>query len=297
MATYKAEFLSHYYGAGCGRAHAYAFGLIYWWARLASLLPRLVNFITHTPGLGAAGQVRRPASRPSATIPRVRARRRSSDWFAPRAPRNRGQAAGDPLARHLQQPLPPADRQGGRRGAGGGRASRSWSRRSRSAAAGRSTTTACSTWPRRCSATILDALRPADPRGHAGRRARAELRGRLPRRAGRTSSRTTRTPGGSASRRSSSASSSSRSVTDYRPPKLSARRWCTGTATTRPSSTFDAENDAAREARPRLRDARLRLLRHGRRVRLRGRRALRRLDGLGERVLLPAVRHGRRRTR
>jgi FAD/FMN-containing dehydrogenase/Fe-S oxidoreductase len=51
MATYKAEFLSHYYTAHRRPISAYAFGLIHWWARLASLAPRLVNVITHTPGL------------------------------------------------------------------------------------------------------------------------------------------------------------------------------------------------------------------------------------------------------
>ena len=51
MATYKAEFLSHYYEHKRRPISAYAFGLIYWWARLASLAPRVVNALTHTPGL------------------------------------------------------------------------------------------------------------------------------------------------------------------------------------------------------------------------------------------------------
>ena len=54
---------------------------------------------------------------------------------------------------------------------------------SRSAAAGRSTTSACSTPPRRCSGEILDTLRPEIEAGMPDRRARAELRRRLPRRA------------------------------------------------------------------------------------------------------------------
>ena len=37
MATYKAEFLSHYYQGRLRPRHAYSMGLIYWWARLASL--------------------------------------------------------------------------------------------------------------------------------------------------------------------------------------------------------------------------------------------------------------------
>jgi FAD/FMN-containing dehydrogenase/Fe-S oxidoreductase len=51
MATYKAEFLSHYYEHKRRPISAYAFGLIYWWAKLASLAPRVVNALTHTPGL------------------------------------------------------------------------------------------------------------------------------------------------------------------------------------------------------------------------------------------------------
>ncbi|MBV9124354.1 MAG: 4Fe-4S dicluster domain-containing protein, partial [Planctomycetes bacterium] len=51
MATYKAEFLSHYYEGRLRPRHAYAMGLIYWWARLASLLPEVANFFSQTPVL------------------------------------------------------------------------------------------------------------------------------------------------------------------------------------------------------------------------------------------------------
>ncbi len=51
MATYKAEFLSHYYAGRIRPVHAYSIGLIHWWARLASRMPRLVNGMTQTPGL------------------------------------------------------------------------------------------------------------------------------------------------------------------------------------------------------------------------------------------------------
>src|SRR5205085_5616350 len=44
MATYKAEFLSHYYKGHVRPLHAYAFGLIHRWARLASIAPRVANF-------------------------------------------------------------------------------------------------------------------------------------------------------------------------------------------------------------------------------------------------------------
>ena len=43
MAAYKAEFLSHYYEGRLRPRSAYAFGLIYWWARIASHVPGLVN--------------------------------------------------------------------------------------------------------------------------------------------------------------------------------------------------------------------------------------------------------------
>lgn len=53
MATYKAEFLAHYYAGRLRPRSAYAFGLIMYGARLASLAPGLVNVVTQTPGLAA----------------------------------------------------------------------------------------------------------------------------------------------------------------------------------------------------------------------------------------------------
>lgn len=49
MATYKSEFLSHYYKGKLRPRSAYAFGLIYWWSRLASKMPGVVNFFTQNP--------------------------------------------------------------------------------------------------------------------------------------------------------------------------------------------------------------------------------------------------------
>jgi FAD/FMN-containing dehydrogenase/Fe-S oxidoreductase len=51
VATYKAEFLSHYYEKRGRPRAAYAFGNIDRWARLASKAPRLVNRTTQLPGL------------------------------------------------------------------------------------------------------------------------------------------------------------------------------------------------------------------------------------------------------
>jgi FAD/FMN-containing dehydrogenase/Fe-S oxidoreductase len=54
MATYKAEFRSHYYAGRLRPRSAYSMGLIYWWSRLASRMPRLANGMLHTPGISAA---------------------------------------------------------------------------------------------------------------------------------------------------------------------------------------------------------------------------------------------------
>ncbi|HEY9898367.1 MAG TPA: FAD-linked oxidase C-terminal domain-containing protein [Pantanalinema sp.] len=49
MATYKAEFLSHYYEGRLRPRAAYAFGQIQRWAELASRVPWLANLATQTP--------------------------------------------------------------------------------------------------------------------------------------------------------------------------------------------------------------------------------------------------------
>jgi FAD/FMN-containing dehydrogenase/Fe-S oxidoreductase len=53
VATFKAEFLSHYYEKKRRPLYAYAFGMIDRWARLASRAPRLVNFVNKSPGISA----------------------------------------------------------------------------------------------------------------------------------------------------------------------------------------------------------------------------------------------------
>ncbi len=86
MATYKAEFLSHYYQGRLRPRSAYAMGLIYWWARLASHLPGLVNFFSRTPPfsnlvkfLGGVAQERK--------MP-LFAKETFKSWFAKRPPQN-----------------------------------------------------------------------------------------------------------------------------------------------------------------------------------------------------------------
>jgi FAD/FMN-containing dehydrogenase/Fe-S oxidoreductase len=51
MATYKAEFLAHYWEGRIRPVYAYAFGWIDKWARLASIAPGFANLFTQLPGL------------------------------------------------------------------------------------------------------------------------------------------------------------------------------------------------------------------------------------------------------
>ncbi len=51
MATYKAEFLSHYHEHKPRPVQAYSMGMIGSWAPLAAALPGLTNLVTQTPGL------------------------------------------------------------------------------------------------------------------------------------------------------------------------------------------------------------------------------------------------------
>ena len=86
MATYKAEFLSHYYQGRLRPMTAYTMGLIYWWARLACRIPAVANFLTQAPVLsdiakaviGVAPQRRLPVF---ASLP-------FKEWFRQRGPRN-----------------------------------------------------------------------------------------------------------------------------------------------------------------------------------------------------------------
>jgi FAD/FMN-containing dehydrogenase/Fe-S oxidoreductase len=92
LATYKAEFLSHYYERRLRPRHAYAFGWIHYWATLAGVAPTLSNFFTQTPILrgifkflgGVAPQRTLPAFAPQSF----------KNWFASREPKN---VTGDPV--------------------------------------------------------------------------------------------------------------------------------------------------------------------------------------------------------
>src|SRR4030088_1841135 len=51
IATYKAEFLSHYYENKRRPLKAYAFGMGERWARLGALIPGLANAFSQPPGI------------------------------------------------------------------------------------------------------------------------------------------------------------------------------------------------------------------------------------------------------
>ena len=88
MATYKAEFLSHYYARRLRPRYAYTSGLIYWWARAAAHMPAIANFFTQTPGLSALAKLAAGYSQ-KRQIPPF-APETFKQWFFRREPRNIG---------------------------------------------------------------------------------------------------------------------------------------------------------------------------------------------------------------
>jgi FAD/FMN-containing dehydrogenase/Fe-S oxidoreductase len=93
MATYKAEFLSHYYEHKRRPVSAYAFGLMYWWARLASLAPGIVNALTQAPVLRDIAKAAASIA-PQRRIPRF-APQTFRAWFARREPASRPAPNGE----------------------------------------------------------------------------------------------------------------------------------------------------------------------------------------------------------
>ena len=53
IATYRAEFLSHYYERHRRPLHAYAFGMVDRWLSLAAVSPMLANAMMQAPGLNS----------------------------------------------------------------------------------------------------------------------------------------------------------------------------------------------------------------------------------------------------
>ena len=86
VATYKAEFLSHYYQRRLRPMPAYTMGLIHVWARLAAAAPGIANTLTQAP-LTAGLLKRLGGLAPERPIPQFAARTFKSLWRA-RAPRN-----------------------------------------------------------------------------------------------------------------------------------------------------------------------------------------------------------------
>jgi FAD/FMN-containing dehydrogenase/Fe-S oxidoreductase len=96
MATYKAEFLSHYHEHHWRPRTAYAFGLIHRWATIASRAPRFANLLTQTPGLNAIAKA--VAGMPQARRIPALAPFTFRDWFLRR--RQRPAEAGADERRH-----------------------------------------------------------------------------------------------------------------------------------------------------------------------------------------------------
>jgi FAD/FMN-containing dehydrogenase/Fe-S oxidoreductase len=87
MATYKAEFLSHYWSRRLRPRHAYALGLIWWEAQPAARMPKVANALTHRKPFAALAK-RAAGVAPERETPEF-AERTFRDWFGAR-PRIRG---------------------------------------------------------------------------------------------------------------------------------------------------------------------------------------------------------------
>jgi FAD/FMN-containing dehydrogenase/Fe-S oxidoreductase len=86
IATYKSEFLSHYYAGRLRPVAAYSMGLIYWWARIAAHMPGVANFFTQTPPLSDVAKALAGIA-PERQMP-VFASQPFKQWFQQRGPRN-----------------------------------------------------------------------------------------------------------------------------------------------------------------------------------------------------------------
>ncbi|HEY8310103.1 MAG TPA: FAD-binding and (Fe-S)-binding domain-containing protein, partial [Gemmatimonadaceae bacterium] len=82
VATYKAEFLAHFYEGRTRPAAAYSMGLIDRWAQLASLTPALANLATQTPGFAPIAR-KLGGITPHRDLP-VFPPQTFKDWFAKR---------------------------------------------------------------------------------------------------------------------------------------------------------------------------------------------------------------------
>jgi hypothetical protein len=107
VATYKAEFLAHYYEGRSRPRSAYALGLAFHWARLGSYLPTVVNFFSQTPYLSAAVKAQAGLARERRLPPLARS---SSGWPPGMMPPGSGSASSACLSRQLGSWLSPCSR-------------------------------------------------------------------------------------------------------------------------------------------------------------------------------------------
>ena len=102
MATYKAEFLSHYYKKKLRPMEAYSMGLIYWWARIVKPIAPIANFFTQTEpfatlvkkAAGLATQRKMPTFAEQSFVDWFRARKTT---FPPDAPHHEYRLNGKEL--------------------------------------------------------------------------------------------------------------------------------------------------------------------------------------------------------
>lgn len=88
MATYKAEFLFHYFKGKMRPLHMWLFGYMFWWAKAAKLMPGVANFFTQAPPFSTLMK-KIGSIAPEREIPMF-ADRTFRQWFEQREPRNRG---------------------------------------------------------------------------------------------------------------------------------------------------------------------------------------------------------------
>ncbi|HTW94659.1 MAG TPA: FAD-binding and (Fe-S)-binding domain-containing protein [Tepidisphaeraceae bacterium] len=92
MATYKAEFLSHYYEGRARPRHAFVFGWIHLWATAAAWAPGVANLFTQLPGLRSIAKYV-AGVHPNREIPAF-APRTFKQWFKTHSAKN---PAGKPV--------------------------------------------------------------------------------------------------------------------------------------------------------------------------------------------------------
>jgi FAD/FMN-containing dehydrogenase/Fe-S oxidoreductase len=88
MATYKAEYFSHYYKGRLRPLDAYSMGLIYWWSRLAGHIPDVANFFMQNRPFSTLLKIAGGIA-PTRGFP-LYAKQTFKDWFFKRGVHNAG---------------------------------------------------------------------------------------------------------------------------------------------------------------------------------------------------------------